>query len=217
MARILASLLLIFVIGSSLVAPVHGQFWNQQVLRDSTYVTQLTHTPADVSVSEKTGAHDPSWSADGKWILYSETDGAPGGRWRIRRMRPDGSDNTVVIDSVPGNRLGGQTSPRPVLSPEGTTKAVFRRAMRGLVPETILSRRDKIGFATPEAAWLKSQHAWVTSILESDAAAQIPAIRPEIMKRDWQNFLQGRSQFDFRFWRWINLIRWAEIREIAFD
>jgi len=104
-----------------------------------------------------------------------------------------------------------------LLSPEGTTKAVFRRAMRGLVPETILSRRDKIGFATPEAAWLKSQHAWVTSILESDAAAQIPAIRPEIMKRDWQNFLQGRSQFDFRFWRWINLIRWAEIREIAFD
>ncbi len=104
-----------------------------------------------------------------------------------------------------------------LLSPEGTTKAVFRRAMRGLVPETILSRRDKIGFATPEAAWLKSQHAWVTSILESDAAAQIPAIRPEIMKRDWQNFLQGRAQFDFRFWRWINLIRWAEIREIAFD
>jgi hypothetical protein len=127
MARILASLLLIFVIGSSLVAPVHGQFWNQQVLRDSTYVTQLTHTPADVSVSEKTGAHDPSWSADGKWILYSETDGAPGGRWRIRRMRPDGSDNTVVIDSVPVTALEARPRRAPCSHPRARRSRTCQR------------------------------------------------------------------------------------------
>src|SRR5205807_3214015 len=33
---------------------------------------------------------------------------------------------------------------------DGTTKNVFRQAMRGLVPDTILDRRDKIGFQTPE-------------------------------------------------------------------
>src|SRR5262249_31423248 len=31
-----------------------------------------------------------------------------------------------------------------------TSKAVLRAAMRGLVPDAILDRRDKIGFATPD-------------------------------------------------------------------
>jgi asparagine synthase (glutamine-hydrolysing) len=30
------------------------------------------------------------------------------------------------------------------------------------------------------------------------------------MQRDWQAVLAGRARFDFRFWRWVNLIRWAE-------
>ena len=33
---------------------------------------------------------------------------------------------------------------------DGTSKSVFRQAMRGIVPDAILDRRDKIGFATPE-------------------------------------------------------------------
>jgi asparagine synthase (glutamine-hydrolysing) len=104
-----------------------------------------------------------------------------------------------------------------ILSPEGVTKAVFRCALDGLVPNTILSRRDKIGFATPEADWLKSRQAWVAGILESDTAANIPAIRTEIMKKQWQDCLAGRSRFDFRFWRWINLILWAKIRNVHFE
>ena len=36
----------------------------------------------------------------------------------------------------------------------GETKSVFRHAMRGIVPDPILDRRDKIGFATPERDWL---------------------------------------------------------------
>ena len=36
-----------------------------------------------------------------------------------------------------------------LLTTDGTTKAVFRKAMRGIVPSAILDRRDKIGFATP--------------------------------------------------------------------
>jgi len=38
----------------------------------------------------------------------------------------------------------------------GYKKKILRDAMRGIVPDEILSRKDKIGFATPEEEWLKT-------------------------------------------------------------
>src|SRR6185312_6707340 len=43
-----------------------------------------------------------------------------------------------------------------IVSLNGTSKAVFRRAMHGIVPQDILDRKDKIGFATPEREWLSN-------------------------------------------------------------
>lgn len=42
-----------------------------------------------------------------------------------------------------------------LISRGGETKSLFRRAMQGIVPEDVLRRKDKIGFATPERDWLK--------------------------------------------------------------
>jgi asparagine synthase (glutamine-hydrolysing) len=36
----------------------------------------------------------------------------------------------------------------------GVTKYLFRNSMEGLIPEKILKRRDKIGFAVPDAEWM---------------------------------------------------------------
>lgn len=40
-----------------------------------------------------------------------------------------------------------------LVSPQGETKRILRAALRGLVPDTLLDRRDKIGFQTPPR-WL---------------------------------------------------------------
>lgn len=37
---------------------------------------------------------------------------------------------------------------------EGTTKYILRKALKGLVSDRILERKDKIGFATPDGDWL---------------------------------------------------------------
>jgi asparagine synthase (glutamine-hydrolysing) len=42
-----------------------------------------------------------------------------------------------------------------LLSDSGETKSVFRSAMRGIVPDEILDRRDKIGFETKDQSWLR--------------------------------------------------------------
>ena len=44
--------------------------------------------------------------------------------------------------------------PASFLCRDGVTKRILRDAMRGLVPEAILARRDKVAFEPPQARWL---------------------------------------------------------------
>ena len=102
-----------------------------------------------------------------------------------------------------------------IIALDGTSKAVFRRAMRGIVPQPILERKDKIGFATPEREWLCNLNGWVQATLKSETAAGIPFLNLTVMQREWQAILAGRQSFDNRVWRWLNIIRWS--REFAVD
>ena len=103
-----------------------------------------------------------------------------------------------------------------LIGSDGLGKAVFRRAMRGLVPDAVLDRRDKIGFATPEQRWLATLEPWVQRVLDSNAAGRIPALNLRVVKREWQAVLDGRKRFDFRVWRWVNLIRWVDRFGVSF-
>lgn len=96
-----------------------------------------------------------------------------------------------------------------IVSPDGTSKAVFRQAMRGIVPDAILDRRDKIGFATPELRWLSSAESWVEQVLTGEAGRQVPALMSAEMVDEWHAIRQGRRPFGFHVWRWINLIEWS--------
>jgi asparagine synthase (glutamine-hydrolysing) len=93
---------------------------------------------------------------------------------------------------------------------DGTSKAVFRAAMRGIVPDAILDRRDKVAFATPEQMWLGQLTDWVERIFSSEAATQMPVFKLDRLKREWASVLSGRKPFDFRVWRWVNTIQWTK-------
>jgi asparagine synthase (glutamine-hydrolysing) len=98
----------------------------------------------------------------------------------------------------------------------GTSKSIFREAMRGLVPDTILDRRDKIGFATPEHLWVKDLKPWISQLINSDTARSIPILDCKAMEIEYHNVLEGKKSFDWRIWRWINLIRWSELFEVEY-
>lgn len=97
------------------------------------------------------------------------------------------------------------------------TKSVFRRAMRGIVPDAILDRRDKIGFATPEQRWLTTLAPWVDEVLAGDALVAIPALVPAEVRRGWEAVKVGQEGFDFRIWRWINLVRWSQLHRLEWN
>jgi asparagine synthase (glutamine-hydrolysing) len=100
---------------------------------------------------------------------------------------------------------------------DGLTKAVFRNAMRGIVPDAILDRRDKIGFATPERAWLLEHRVLVERALGSEITTSTPALNVKGLRAEWTSILKNRRPFDFRVWRWVNFIEWAGRTEAVFS
>ena len=103
-----------------------------------------------------------------------------------------------------------------LISSSGTTKSAFRAAMRGLVPDAILDRRDKIGFATPDQLWSLRLQTWFKRVLQSDMASALPWLDAKTAC----NVLDRRSarsgSFGTDVWRTINLIRWAEKFNVEF-
>ncbi|MSR54133.1 MAG: asparagine synthase (glutamine-hydrolyzing) [Gemmataceae bacterium] len=104
-----------------------------------------------------------------------------------------------------------------LISRHGETKHVFREAMRGIVPNEILDRRDKIGFATPEKRWLQELRPWLAEVLSPDRVRQVAALNEPAVTRDWQDVLDGKRPFDWRVWRWVNLVRWTENMGVTFE
>ena len=103
-----------------------------------------------------------------------------------------------------------------LIGPDGTSKRIFRDATRGFVPDAILDRKDKIGFATPEQTWLTTLRPWAEKILHGDTARSIRAVR-------WPGLARGMAADDgrheaFRFpgLAWVNLILWAERFDVGF-
>jgi asparagine synthase (glutamine-hydrolysing) len=103
-----------------------------------------------------------------------------------------------------------------LISDTGLTKAVFRSAAKGLMPDDILDRRDKIGFATPEETWLRDSGAWLNDVLSSDRMQSIPALNPDLIAREREAIRAGQRGITNEVWRWANLSRWAETFDVEF-
>ena len=103
-----------------------------------------------------------------------------------------------------------------LISPDGVTKHVFREAMRGIVPDAILDRRDKIGFATPEKKWLQELGPWVGDTLARVSRHFLPWTRPPLIANGGRS-LPGPSRSTGGVWRWVNLVHWAEAWDVRFE
>ena len=81
--------------------------------------------------------------------------------------------------------------------------------MRGIVPDFVLDRKDKVGFQTPEQDWLRLLSTWIDDML--GLAAEFSWLNVDALRKQWREILVGRKSFDTRVWRWVNFLRWAEI------
>jgi len=102
-----------------------------------------------------------------------------------------------------------------LIAADGTTKAVFKEAMRGIVPKRVLDRKDKIGFSTPEREWLQELSPWINVVF--DDAMDVPLFYSGAMKQTWEEILCGKRDFSCQVWRWVNFLRWAQLLQIEYE
>lgn len=89
----------------------------------------------------------------------------------------------------------------------GVTKKVLREGMKGILPEPVRQRVDKLGFATPEEVWIRhNPRLFQEKLLEAvDHSKGI--LRAESLDV-FKDILDGKQPFSFIIWRMISFGAW---------
>jgi asparagine synthase (glutamine-hydrolysing) len=96
------------------------------------------------------------------------------------------------------------------------TKRVLREAMRGILPEKVRNRRDKLGFATPEDEWFRGPlREMVLAGVEQTLARYPQLLNPRGVRAHVADMIEGRRPVDFSLWRIINLGIWGRVFAVA--
>lgn len=89
-----------------------------------------------------------------------------------------------------------------------TTKRVLRKAMKGVLPDSIL-RRPKMGFPVPFAAWTRGEwHGLVRGVLLDRRARERGVLDARAVERLLDDHRAGRVDGGDRLWSLLNLELW---------
>ena len=92
----------------------------------------------------------------------------------------------------------------------GWTKRILREATRGVLPEVVRQRRDKIGFETPELVWMSSHAELFSGRLDRAIAASQGIIRADHGRQLLGDMIAGRKPYSYLPWRMISFGAWIE-------
>jgi asparagine synthase (glutamine-hydrolysing) len=91
----------------------------------------------------------------------------------------------------------------------GYTKVIMRDAMKGILPEKIRMRKDKVGFSTPEADWFRQKNlqSVLEDVIESKSFAERGYFNVDQCRKEFLA-LQKYGKYNAEFWKWVHLELW---------
>lgn len=92
----------------------------------------------------------------------------------------------------------------------GVTKYMLREAMRGILPEQIRTRHDKVGFLTPEDEWFRQPkfRELIYGLLQSRTFRERGYVDARQALLLYERHLRGEINISKEIWKWINLELW---------
>jgi len=97
----------------------------------------------------------------------------------------------------------------------GQKKWILRRAMRGLLPDSILDS-PKRGFNVPYQAWLRGPlRSYLESVMLDGRALDRGFFDRGALKRSLDDHVQGRRDNGFLLWKLLNLQLWAAHHKLS--
>jgi asparagine synthase (glutamine-hydrolysing) len=120
-------------------------------------------------------------------------------------------ENRVPFVTLPIAEFVLRLPERHLVSTDGGTKSLFRRAMRGIVPDVILDRHDKVGFSTPMRQWMRKG-------LLQRLPSLVDSTESSILRREHASdfvaqelFRSSSQEMDWTAWRVFNLMQWQRL------
>ena len=92
---------------------------------------------------------------------------------------------------------------------DGATKVILRKALKGILPDLIINRHDKMGFVTPEVIWLKEYKNEFISIIE-EAIVILPELINKKAIKLFDDMVNKKIPFSWDVWRIICFVKWIK-------
>ncbi len=99
---------------------------------------------------------------------------------------------------------------------DGITKSVLREAMKDVLPDKVLNRKDKMGFVTPEEVWMKENAALFRRDLQAAVESTNGFINNNVMEK-FEKIISGKQPFDFSIWRVLCFAEWVRVFGVKLD
>jgi len=90
------------------------------------------------------------------------------------------------------------------------TKFILRVSMKGILPEKIRLRKDKIGFGTPQDGWFRTKlfKDLILEILDSELLKKRNIIDIQKAKELFMRYLNREINIYKEIWKWLYLELW---------
>ncbi len=109
----------------------------------------------------------------------------------------------AALNIPPNLKLKGWLQP--------TTKHIFRRAMKDVLPAEVL-RQPKAGFAAPVDYWLANDlREMVDDLLSETSIRQRGLLRPDVVRRFVDEHRSGSADWSMQIWQFLTLEHWMRM------
>lgn len=92
----------------------------------------------------------------------------------------------------------------------GITKSILRESLKGVLPEEIRNRQDKVGFATPQDEWFREPafRSFIGDIIKSESFRDRQILDADKARLLYEKHLKGEINIAKDIWKWIHLELW---------
>lgn len=96
----------------------------------------------------------------------------------------------------------------------GISKFILRESMRGILPETVRTRQDKMGFVTPEEIWIVKEYPDQFRNLLMAAVKETQGLITDTILSDFNQVQLSQRPYNHLFWRIIVFGQWMKVFKV---
>jgi len=100
--------------------------------------------------------------------------------------------------------------PIEYLDIQGQTKRILLEAMKGIIPDKIYHRKDKMGYVAPDERWVKEEFTQTFRDLLKESIQYSQGIIKQEAMDYFEDIISGKEEFNYSYWRLIMFGHWMK-------